>query len=101
MVLFGDISLQRLHPPHTRGLQKHLFGPLAGARESSHECSGEAFNTLQDLIADHQSREFSIVFASCEPLAWVSMDVRTKLYTRKPNGRPDYLSIGEHALPTE
>lgn len=28
------------------------------------------------------------------------MDLRTELYNVKPNGKHDYLSIGEDALPT-
>ena len=71
-----------------------------GAENGSYDFSGEAFTTLQDIIAGYQGGEFSIFFASCEPLAWVSMDLRTQLYSRKPNGRPDYLSIDEHTLPT-
>ncbi len=30
----------------------------------------------------------------------MSMDLRTELYNVKPNGKRDYLSIGEDALPT-
>jgi hypothetical protein len=55
---------------------------------------------LQDLIAEYQGGEFSIFFANCEPLSAVSMDLRTELYNVKTNGKRDYLSIGEDALPT-
>jgi hypothetical protein len=55
---------------------------------------------MQDLIAEYQGGEFSIFFANCEPLSAVSMDLRTELYNVKTNGKRDYLSIGEDALPT-
>ena len=62
--------------------------------------SRAACRIIQDLIAEYQGGEFSIFFANCEPLSAVSFELRTELYNVKPNGKRDYLSIGEDALPT-
>ena len=58
------------------------------------------FLLSQDLIAEYQGGEFSIFFANCEQQSAVSFDLRTELYNVKSNGKRDYLSIGEDALPT-
>lgn len=55
---------------------------------------------LQDLIAEYQGGEYSILFANCEPRSAVSFELQTELYNVKKNGKRDYLSVGEDDLPT-
>lgn len=54
---------------------------------------------LQSLIVDYQANEFQIFFANCAKDSVVSFSLRTELYNVKPNGKRDYLSIGENQLP--
>lgn len=54
---------------------------------------------LQSLIVDYQANEFQIFFANCAKESVVSFSLRTELYNVKPNGKRDYLSIGENQLP--
>lgn len=56
-------------------------------------------SAVQQLIADYQANEFQIFFANCAPVSAVSFSLRTELYNVKPNGKRDYLSVGENALP--
>ncbi|XP_010922440.1 protein CANDIDATE G-PROTEIN COUPLED RECEPTOR 7 [Elaeis guineensis] len=44
--------------------------------------------------------EYSLYFANCNPESQVSMAVRTVMYNARPDGTPDYLSVGQSPVPS-
>lgn len=44
--------------------------------------------------------EYSLYFASCVPDSQITMAVRTAMYNLQPDGKPDFLSVGQSRLPT-
>ena len=54
---------------------------------------------LKDQLTDFQGGYFSLFYANCEPDLLVTFDMRVSLFNVRPNGRKDYLSVGEDVLP--